>query len=105
MADTRRGRPTASRPPTSAATQAADVAQGTPCPCCDGTGRLDTNRRPLCATAVKRRDTRSPDQLERLRLAFLQRGALRGIAFDDNGRPLPEHGRPYVDYVTGEVTR
>lgn len=71
------------------------------CPCCAGTGRLDPEARPICATAIQRRDTRSPDMLRRL--AWAQRGALRGIAFDDNGDLLPEHGRPYVDYTTGEV--
>jgi len=40
-----------------------------------------------------------------LGLAFLQRAALGGIAYDDHGRLLPEHGRAYVDYVTGQVTR
>lgn len=80
---------------------------GPTCPCCAGTGRLDPNTRPICATAIQRRDTRSPDQLDRitaLKLAHGQRIALRGIAYDDAGRLLPEHGRPYVDYVTGEVT-
>lgn len=77
-----------------------------PCPCCGGTGRLDPTKRPLCSTAIQRRDTRSPDQLDYVRetIAWAQRIALQGIAYDDDGQLLPEHGRAYVDYVTGEVT-
>lgn len=73
------------------------------CPCCRGTGEIDPDTRPLCAMAIQRRDRRSPDQLRRF--ARLQQLALTGIVSDDGGRLLPEHGEPFVDYGTGEVTR
>lgn len=68
------------------------------CYCCAGTGRIEVGVRPLCATAIGRRDTRSPRML-----AILQQHVLRGIAYDDHGGLLPEHGQPYVCYETGQV--
>ena len=73
------------------------------CPCCDGTGRLDPDAHPMCATAVQQRDRRSPSQNRRF--AFLQRLALRDVAYSRDGRPLDPHRDAYVDYVSGEVRR
>lgn len=72
-----------------------------PCPCCNGTGQLEPDTRPLCATATQQRDPRSPAQLRRY--ARLQQLALRDIAYTRDGQPLPEHDDAYVDYRTGAV--
>lgn len=78
------------------------LADDRECPCCAGTGQISPDERPLCGTAVQRRDRRSPDQ--RRRFARLQQLALTGIAFDDGARLLPEHDREFIDYRSdGEV--
>ena len=95
----RRGNPEAAQ--TSGWATAVTTQRTPPCSCCGGTGVIDPDRRPLCATAIGRRDTRSSAQLRTF--AALQRLALAGIAYDRDGQLLPEHDEPYVDYTTGDV--
>lgn len=65
-----------------------------------GTGTIQPDV-PMCPCAVQDRDRAGHDLLwrhELLKLAFLQRVALRGRAVDDHGAPLPPHRLPYRDY-------